>query len=267
MHHTACDERRAAYCAQRQHAVPVHARIPAERPSALRDPLSGVERHTSIASRSDGSRTKATLQSRRAVRCPCHAASCLNEHSPVSGGPPSPSFVGMLVCLLVRSTDQQEDRHQEVHRLAVPHARVALCVPEYCECSVSTPSGPYPHESRSRTSTSDTAGYCGVLTRRGPTGASSTLARTRRARASGTCGGGRARSPRCAEGLCRMLQRGASTTAPALPAVPSRRQVCAGRDPARCSHQACKPAGRRGTEPCGQLGLLELSCCVERHRV
>ena len=257
--------RRATCGAQRQHAVPVRARISSERQSALRHPESnGIGQSQRAATEAE---PKQRCRADGAVRCACHAASCLGQRSPVSGGPPSPSFVGMLVCLLVRSTDQQEDRHQEVHRLAVPHARVALCVPEYCECSVSTPSGPYPHESRSRTSTSDTAGYCGVLTRRGPTGASSTLARTRRARASGTCGGGRARSPRCAEGLCRMLQRGASTTAPALPAVPSRRQVCAGRDPARCSHQACKPAGRRGTEPCGQLGLLELSCCVERHRV
>jgi len=38
--------------------------------------------------------------------------------------------------------------------------------------------------------------------------------------------------------------------APALPAVPSGCQVCAGRDPARCSHQACKPAGG-GLSPAG----------------
>ena len=176
---------------------------------------------------------------------------CLSRRSPVSGGPPSPAFVGsFFVCLLVRSTDQEEDRHQEVHRLAVPHARVELCVPEYSEYSVSTPSVPprvqVPHVHLR---------YCGVLrgTHRDEDrpGASSTLARTRSSRASGTCGGGRARSPRCvAEGLCRMLQRGASTTAPALPAVPSGCQVCAGRDPARCSHQACKPAGG-GLSPAG----------------
>jgi hypothetical protein len=54
-------------------------------------------------------------------------------------------LVCLLACLFVCSTDQQEDRHQGAHRLAVPHARVALCVCEYPhQYPVSTPTSPGP---------------------------------------------------------------------------------------------------------------------------
>ena len=58
---------------------------------------------------------------------------------------PTQPRVGLFVCLFVCSTDQQEDRHQGAHRLAVPHARVALCVCEYPhQYPVSTPTSPGP---------------------------------------------------------------------------------------------------------------------------
>ena len=218
MHHTACDERtcgipRTAAAS----SAAVCARISSERQSAPRTAPPGVERHKSIAARSDGIQTKATLQGRagRSAHATLLRALASARRSAVAHPAPR-SFV----CLFLRRTSKKIatkkfiDWQYPTLALRCAYLSTPRVLRQYPSVS---------HESRSRTSSSGTARYCGVLrskllTRRGPTGASSTLARTRRARASGTCGGGRARSPRCAaEGLYRMLQRGTSTALPAVP--------------------------------------------------
>jgi hypothetical protein len=132
----------------------------------------------------------------------CHERHASGRRSPVSGGPPSPAlvylFVCLLVCLLVCLFARWTSKKVGTNELIDWQCPTLALHCAYVSTPISTPSVPprvqVPHAHLR---------YCGVMlgTHRDEDRQEhrlETLARTRRARASGACGGGRARSPRWA---------------------------------------------------------------------